>query len=517
MSRWRIAVLVVLSATPFVGLAAVGGYYLWERSWSLYAGWAILAFLVTAYVLGWYWQRNKQLVRPLDFTPPLHWTDRDRQAWQLVEARAKASSQIDPNRLTEVPFYTTTAQEMALELARFYHPGTQDPLGPLTIPELLAVIELAAHDLAEMVAQYVPAGHLLTVQDWRRAKQATEWYQTASKAYWMVSALFSPINTGARYLASQLGTSRPWQMIQENLFVWFYTAFVHRLGTYLIELNSGRLRVGAQRYRELLQPIAQAPAPPAAGPALPADDAEQVRRVTLTLLGQVKAGKSSLVNALLGEERAKTAVVPTTMAVTRYEVQPPGIATRLVLLDTIGYHHTDPRTDQFAATVDAAQQSDLLLLVMHARNPARQADLAMLRGLREWFGKRPDLKMPKVLGVLTHIDLLSPALEWQPPYNWQQPERLKERQIGGAVDAAHDQLGEYLVGVAPVCTAREKVHGVTEWLLPAVAQLLNEAQAVAFLRCLRAEADTGKVRKVFSQLLAAGQQAAKLLWQSAAK
>src|SRR5262249_12399446 len=189
----------------------------------------------------------------------------------------------------------------------------------------------ASHDLAEMVTQYVPAGHLLTVQDWRRAKQATDWYQTANKVYWMVSALFSPINTGARYLAAQVGTARPWQLIQENLIVWFYTAFVHRLGTYLIELNSGRLRVGAQRYRELLQPL-PAPAPAAAGPAPPADAAEQVRRVTLTLLGQVKAGKSSLVNALLGAERAQTAVVPATTAVARYEVQPPGVTTRLVFL-----------------------------------------------------------------------------------------------------------------------------------------------------------------------------------------
>jgi predicted GTPase len=205
------------------------------------------------------------------------------------------------------------------------------------------------------------------------------------------------------------------------------------------------------------------------------------------------------------------------MAVTRYEVQPAGIPTRLVLLDTIGYHHTDPRTDQFPATADAAQQSDLVLLVMHARNPARQADLDLVRGLRAWFAKRLDLKMPPVLGVLTHIDLLSPAMEWQPPYDWQQPQRLKEQQIAEAVVTVHEQMGEYLVGVAPVCGARDKVYGINEWLLPAVAQLLNEAQAVALLRCLREEADTGKVRKVFQQLYAAGKQAAKLLWQSATK
>ena len=32
---------------------------------------------------------------------------------------------------------------------------------------------------------------------------------------------------------------------------WFAKAFIHRLGWYLIELNSGRLKIGVQRYREL--------------------------------------------------------------------------------------------------------------------------------------------------------------------------------------------------------------------------------------------------------------------------
>src|SRR5262249_37891859 len=102
---------------------------------------------------------------------------------------------------------------------------------------------------------------------------------------------------------------------------------------------------------------------------------------------------------------------------------------------------------------------------------------------------------------------------WTPPYDWQEPRRLKEQQMQQAVTALHEQLGEHLVGVVPLCTAAGKVYGVEEWLLPALAELLDEAHAVALLRCLRAEADTGKVRKVFQQLLSAGHQAVKLLWE----
>ena len=42
----------------------------------------------------------------------------------------------------------------------------------------------------------------------------------------------------------------------------------------------------------------------------------------------------------------------------------------------------------------AAQQSDLLLLVLHAMTPARQADVDMVQKLRAHFEKNPALKMP---------------------------------------------------------------------------------------------------------------------------
>jgi predicted GTPase len=515
MSRWRIAVVAALILVPFVGLAGVGTWYLWTSGVGFWTWWILFACLSGGYLLGWYWQRKSLLLRPPDFDAPLMWTERDRRAWRLVEARARATEQLDPDKLTDPDFYLQQGREMAQELAAFYNPGAKDPVGALTVPEILAVIELVTQDMAQLVDKYVPGGHLLTVNDLRLARKASDWYDRAVNAYWVVAALLSPVETGLRFAASKVGISQPLQMLQKNLLLWFYTSFLHRAGTYLVELNSGRLRIGVARYRQLVQGQA-APSAPAAT-AAPADAADQVKRVTITLMGQVKAGKSSLVNAFLGEQRAITDVLPATSEVTRYELQPGGIPSRLVLLDTVGYGHQGPKEDQLRATQDAAQQSDLLLLVLHARNPARQADLSMMQQLRAWFASRPDLKMPRVMAVLTHIDLLSPAMEWAPPYDWQKPQRAKEQQIAQAAEAVREQLGEYLCGVVPVCAAEGKVLGVKEWLLPAVVTLLDEARAVAMLRCLRAEFDAVKVRKVFHQLLEAGKQLGRVLLHSLAQ
>jgi len=232
--------------------------------------------------------------------------------------------------------------------------------------------------------------------------------------------------------------------------------------------------------------------------------------VNIALIGQVKAGKSSLVNALLGDRKAATDILPLTSEVTKYDLVAPGVPTHLVLLDTAGYGRAGAAKDNLEETAEAVQASDLVMWVTHARNPARKADADFYAALRKWFAERPHLRFPLVLVALTHVDLLTPAMEWSPPYDWADGPRTKERSIAEAVRAARESFPD-ADGVVPLCTAEDKVWGVNEELLPAVVNLLGEAKAVALLRCLHAEADEGKVKKVFAQLWAAGRKALVLL------
>jgi predicted GTPase len=165
------------------------------------------------------------------------------------------------------------------------------------------------------------------------------------------------------------------------------------------------------------------------------------------------------------------------------------------------------------ATAEAAHQADVVFLVLHARNPARQADVTLLEQLGKWFAERPDLRPPPIIGVLSHDDLLSPSLEWAPPYDWRHPKRPKEQSIHDAVAAAREQMGSRLVTLVPVCCQPGKVWGVEEELLPAVAAQLEEVRGVALLRCLKAEADRDKVKRVFRQMYQAGKAAAAIAWQ----
>lgn len=451
-------------------------------------GWGLLACIALAYWLALRWQKKQKLLEPVEVTS-LAWTERDQSAWKIVQEHAERTRTESMEQLVSVQTYQDTALSLAKALAVYYHPKSRDPFSALTIPEILTVVELATRDLSRMVDQYLPGGHLLRIKDFQNLKQLAGWYPTIRDVTWLLSALFTPLQTAARYLTANVGLSGPWQRVQQNILVWFFNAYVQRVGFYLIELNSGRLRVGAERYLELKEQF---------------DLTQQPGQLQIVLIGQTNVGKSSLINAFLGEQKALTDVLPSTPESQCYRLKPTDVETELDLIDTAGYGTQGPMELQEKATEKLMQTADLILLVLHARSPGRQADIDQMKKLDAYFEKHPDIRRPPIIGVLTHIDLLSPMMEWSPPYQWSKPETPKEKNIYDAVMVANQQMGGMVSLVVPVCAAPGKEYGISENLLPVMSALFNQAQAVALLRVLNVERNQGKVKRVFEQLFALG-------------
>jgi predicted GTPase len=520
MTKLRIVLVAILFAAPFAFMMGVGGYHLYATGWSYYAWWPMAVSMTVAYVLAWSWTRQSRGVLPKTGVaePPGYWTDRDRDAWKIVEAKAATLTAPTADELADTRRYADEAIALALEIARIYAPSATDPFGHLTLPEILTCAELVSHDLAARVNKYVPGSHLMRVNDWKTARKWIDWGQQAYELSWLARVMYNPVKAGMQFLATKAG-STPLSKVQDNVLLWFRTAYLHELGRYLIELNSGRLRVGAARYRELM---AAHEAPPVAAEPAPADNGavrEPLPRpqpIVVAVIGQVKAGKSSLVNALLGEHRAATDVVPLTAGNTRYELRVPGTAD-FVLLDTAGYGLDGPTDAEFTAALAAAESADLLLLVAHARTAARKPDVDMLDRLAAAFAARPRLRVPPVLLALTHVDLLSPATEWAPPYDWHAGERPKERQMREAVEYSREQFGLRVAAAVPVCTAAGKEFGMTDDLLPELADRLDDARGAALLRTFNAEAEAARRRRVVNQVLNAGREALRILWANAGK
>jgi predicted GTPase len=452
-----------------------------------------------------------------------------------VLAKAQQYENVSWEALGTTQHYTALALDLAREVAQVYHPQIDDPFDPLTLPEVLTCLELAASDLQEWVQKYVPASHLIRIGDIRRARKVWDWYQRGQNAYWLLAALFDPISTAARYTVARGVLAPLFEKTRKNLVIWFHTLFTHRLGYYLIELQSGRLKVGSRRYRELraqhdrsgtqfgagpgaefgpavpegkLTPPADAlftPSPPEAA----AEAANPVpATLTVVITGPQGAGKSRLITAwteaLEQNKQAdhKAADAPPSSGHKAADAQHRAIALHagevLHLVEAPGFG-ADPTAADFQAAVDCIAQADLVLLVTSALVPGRQWETKWLQKYREFFASRPHLRRPPLLVVVTHIDLLPPVSEWPPPAEGSSTTG-KEAAIRECLQFVAQQLGIDEAAVIPVGLRPDQVWGIWEQLWPAVLRHLDAAHAAALLRQVYTEVEAERWSRVGRQV-----------------
>ena len=218
-------------------------------------------------------------------------------------------------------------------------------------------------------------------------------------------------------------------------------------------------------------------------------DAEPLR---ILVMGQKKAGKSSLINALFGEYRAATDVVPRTDRIEPYVLSREGLQEAIVL-DTAGYDIASParsssfssefrheRTEVLRPWIDHLHGCDIVVCVCSAASAAREADRSFLDELRAEFQHHPDRHLPVVITALTHIDKLRPLQEWNPPYRLDPADGPKAEQIADAIEAVATDLSVPPADVIPVCLQPGRVYNVEEALVPAVLERLPAALRVKY-------------------------------------
>lgn len=132
------------------------------------------------------------------------------------------------------------------------------------------------------------------------------------------------------------------------------------------------------------------------------DDGRVLREgISVLIIGKPNAGKSSLLNRLLNENRAIVTHIPgTTRDIIEETLNIGGLPVRL--LDSAGIRHTDDLVEQegIRRALDKIPQADLVLFVMDASHSFDQEDQLIFEGLKE----------SRLIGVLNKSDL-PPKLE----------------------------------------------------------------------------------------------------------
>lgn len=241
----------------------------------------------------------------------------------------------------------------------------------------------------------------------------------------------------------------------------------------------------------------------------PQTEVEQ-KPVNIILVGRTGAGKSSLINTLFQADKAEVDILPSTDRIKNYTWTTPTQET-LNLLDTPGYEQVN-RPELREQVLEYAATADLLLLVTPALDPALQMDLDFLQTLKQDL---PDLN---AIAIVTQVDRLRPIREWNPPYDWREGMRPKEKSIREATIYRAEQLGAICELVLPVVTEDLTNHR-SGWNTPTLANELIQAIAPSkqlrlsrFLRDLEARSNAaGQIIDRYTRQMATTQGLTSLL------
>lgn len=424
--------VVLLMLLPLLLLLPAGLIWLWEMGWVYWwlgagAGLTLLGYLLAL------WLRRRIKAGPSEadigvardddeaVTPPSEtWSPQDLEAWQEVQRLARET---DRNILGSQTLLLQRARTVIEAVARHYYPEHRDPVWNFTLPEALLLSERVSLRLRLVLEARVPGAHLFhagqVMRLWRVRSHGMKYYRGARFAF-RILRLVNPVSAllaEARERIFDVAFDDTSQTLrQKGARIW-----VEEVGRASIDLYSGRLRADPVQLAQLAESESRFRPPP--GP------------IQVLVAGQVNTGKSSLVNTLTRETQAAVDVMPMTENSERYQLTIDG-EPQAILIDSPGVSRNKGR-DWWG---ERCAGVDCILWVVAAHRADRDLDRQSLESIRDWFRGNPQRSMPPVLLVVSHIDRLSPAREWSPPYDLATRTRPKAAAIGEALDQIAQDL-----------------------------------------------------------------------------
>ena len=464
---WRQLAMGVLVSLPLLVLIILGVVWLIHSEWFLHGFLAMASAGIIVAVLGHSVRKSARDSR-LSFQPAdSAWALTERASWLGVQVIATRVQSDPPHDLEGLQNLTA---EVIKGVAQNLHGDSDISWMRFTVPELLLATEEAAKELRESVRTRVPGAESISVADAmvlyrfyvkHQAKGQVVWW-----AYRVMRFMAAPqvaVIQEAKDYASGKGLNAALTVVQG----WLARLLAEEVGRASINLYSGRYRLAVA---EASDRLARA-APEAKGPV----------PVRILIAGQVNAGKSSLTNALLGSVKSPVSELPTPGGIREFRIEP-NKDLDLVVLDAPGLTSIGGNKQML---IDACRDVDLVIWLTQANNPARAIDVDALGQIRNWFEANPRIKPPPMMMVMTHIDKISPAKEWTPPYDIVRGESAKASHIRQALEQVGKTLGFVGEPMVPVALRSNEVPYNLDALWASIGERLSEAQLTALDRELK--------------------------------
>lgn len=470
---WLFFAAVLLFIAPYLLVFGIGSWWLWRQGmvwfWAVGTGVPTLLGLVLM-------EKARRMIFPsataVSSSAPAS-TPTGRAAMESVRAISKRI-QAENLPLEQPEVLEKAVRETFLEIletvARHFHPDVKHPALETPVAHVAALIELVADDFRRTFTRSVPWGKTVTLGRllWWKEKGDLAW--RASVYWWQINRirrmLFRPAMAIVQEVQDHLGQNMTSKTL-DGLKLSAIDFCITKAGEYAIQLYSGGFVLERESRPRLSTAVESIPF--------------EQEPLQVLVVGQVKSGKSSLINALLGEMRAPVDVLPATEKIDVYECQPEGLPT-LILRDTPGYGMVDDVKDPFSHLRVEIETSDLLVMVCSARSAARKADREFLGKLHEFYRGDAKRTMPPVIYVMTHIDEV--------------PEHLAPE----AASAVAADFGVTPIQIVAVCGKWGRLSNL-DGFATAIQEKLPDAERLKIARCIRQIRREQDEDKIIHQLL----------------
>ncbi|MEM9543922.1 MAG: GTPase family protein [Cyanobacteria bacterium P01_E01_bin.42] len=462
----------------FLLAAAIWQIHLWGLTWL----WGIFILVF----VGWRWLLAKwtkpqvaslEAVR-IELEQPLEAGKTNPEALKQAEIVLQdilKQTRADAPFWEDWPTFWQRCQEMTVAIAQIYHPEVKYPLLNIYIPQAYGLIRGTVDDLDRWMQQLSPILDRVTVGQAYRAYEMYQKLKPSARTLAKVLNWAQWVLNPAAAVAKQVGksaTEEANQQLLANFGQLLREAALKNLCQQAIALygNGTALELAVkpeetQTLREILersQPVEKI----------------EVKPLNILLVGRTGAGKSSTINTLFDRDLAEVDILPSTDRIQNYRWQVPG-GDSLVLWDTPGYEQTQGEALR-ELVLDFATRADLVLVVTPALDPALQMDADFLQNIKNIIADLP------AIAVVTQVDRLRPVREWQPPYDWQQGHRPKEKAIRGATEYRLESLEDFCMGAFPLVTGSGDRHPWGEDALSiALIEAIDPAKQIRLARFLR--------------------------------
>ena len=446
--------LGALFTIPLGVFFIAGALWMWERSLLLAGGIVAIACWTAGLILLRRWLSRLGYPHPI----PDDWTARDREAMALVEAREASLLEASTDDLADRSFQEKIVYDLALQLARHYHPESEDPLAPLTPRQLVVAARVMADDAGDWLDYYFPGNRIVTIGQFRRLGELPWWISAVAKWTSIVARWGRSGGDSSGVGATETrGVEPSARLAGGKMPVLVARVLLRRLGVRLIDLYAGRLQ-DDQRDQTRAQRVA-------AESSLESPGSNQV---TIAFVGEPGSGKSAMIRAMLGEGRSTRDRLPGATHVSRYRVQLGEPFARLVVLEADLVLNTIARDLRWIA-----EKCDLVVFVCKVTGSKDEARAILRTLLQNGAG-------PPVVTALSHVDQIAevPARAGR-AFDIDQMRTIKE-----SIAPWEAEFEAMSTDFAAVFTESGQWIGVDEWLVPAIVRQLSEVKANILLHAI---------------------------------